>query len=95
MSRISAYIIPGYPSPGHPSDPMWLCFDCWKALGKPDATPFDDIWLLLDSTKDEGAREVFTHCGRCGRMFPFVEDACASEAFARLRGEWWEVRPSD
>ena len=95
MSRISAYNVQDSPSPGHPSNSMLICFDCWDALGRPDAITFDDIWLLRDSIKDEGAREVLTHCDRCGKTFPFVAEAIVSETIARFRGEWWEVRPSD
>jgi len=89
MSRISAYGVQGSPSPDHPSGTMLICFDCWDALGRPDATTFDDIWLLRDSIKDEGAQKVLSHCDRCKKKFPFVSNADASEVHGRLRGEWW------
>ena len=89
MNRNCAYYVQCSLSPDHPSGTMLICFNCWDALGRPDATTFEDIWLLRDSIKDEDTQKLLTHCDHCREKFPFVSIADIHEVEARLRDKWW------
>jgi hypothetical protein len=89
MSLISAYIVPGIPSPADRSSPIWICFDCWEAAGRPPANTYDDDSVLVDALSEGTPQDLLhaTHCERCGQVFPFVQEAYIEKATEQLKEE--------